>query len=279
MERIGLIALRKQYGLTQADIAEIIGCSRQAVIKWEKGLHPIPDTVEPKLLAANLGAPATKKNAGKVVNAGTHPACYHAQGKNTFARTLLHPKWWAGVGTPFSKLVSIEQWEAVDARAMVSDLETYIAPSIEQAHALMVSRGITFNDASGYLLYMGYALPSELQPVRDPYLVAQEAFFRTSPDATLDEFLAAYPQFKPAAPVGFQPPTRRNKMSQGIEKVYTRYYRDNRQLTAYVEWADGSRTEGPAEMYHGLAIPSGTHMGALFDRAIREGLTVERQIW
>jgi hypothetical protein len=69
------------------------------------------------------------------------------------------------------------------------------------------------------------------------------------------------------------------RTARKITKVYTRHYRDNDTLKAYVEWNDGSRTEGEAENYHGLAIPCGEHMGALFDRAIHEGLTVDRQTW
>jgi hypothetical protein len=64
-----------------------------------------------------------------------------------------------------------------------------------------------------------------------------------------------------------------------ITKAYTRFYSDNRQLKAYVEWADGSRTEGEARMYHGVLIPCGTHMGVLFDRALRDGLTIGRETW
>lgn len=64
-----------------------------------------------------------------------------------------------------------------------------------------------------------------------------------------------------------------------ITKAYTRHYRDNKQSTAYVEWSNGSRTEGPAEKYHGVLIPKGPHMGALFDRALRDGLTIGREVW
>jgi transcriptional regulator with XRE-family HTH domain len=178
MERVGFIALRKQYGLTQADVAEAIGYSRQAVIKWEKGLHPIPDDVEQKLLDANLAAPATKKNAGKIVNAGTHPACYHADPmrKGSFARTLLHPKWWAGTATPFARLVSDDQWKQVDPAATVLELATYVAPTVEQAHALMLSRGITHDDASKYILHMGYALPDQLKIKPNPLAVANARY-------------------------------------------------------------------------------------------------------
>lgn len=72
-------------------------------------------------------------------------------------------------------------------------------------------------------------------------------------------------------------------MIASIQKVYTRQYRDNGQLVAYVEWTDHrgktGRTEGAAEFYHGIPVPAGTHIGALFDRAMREGVTVGREVW
>lgn len=64
-----------------------------------------------------------------------------------------------------------------------------------------------------------------------------------------------------------------------IVKAYTRHYRDNGHLAACVGWSDGSRTEGAAERYHGMLIPSGAHMGALFDRALRDGLTIGKEVW
>ena len=47
-----------------------------------------------------------------------------------------------------------------------------------------------------------------------------------------------------------------------IKRAYTRYYRDNRQLMAYVEWDNGSRTEGEAYRYHGLELPKGVYIWA-----------------
>lgn len=54
-----------------------------------------------------------------------------------------------------------------------------------------------------------------------------------------------------------------------------------------LEYADGTvrrpgnswHVAGSAYLYHGMALPTGEHMGALFDRGIREGLAVERQVW
>ena len=39
------------------------------------------------------------------------------------------------------------------------------------------------------------------------------------------------------------------------------------------------RTEGEAELYHGVPIPVGTHMGALFDAGLAAGLVPEHQTW
>ncbi len=68
-----------------------------------------------------------------------------------------------------------------------------------------------------------------------------------------------------------------------ITRAYVRRYRDNGQTTAYVEWANGSRTEGPlrhSEHHRGPATPSfGSHMHALFAAAKRNGVRLERETW
>lgn len=69
------------------------------------------------------------------------------------------------------------------------------------------------------------------------------------------------------------------KSPNSIKRIYTRLYTDNKQLTAYVDWADGARTEGRAELYHGVRVPVGAHMGELFDAGLRQGLTVEHETW
>ena len=55
-----------------------------------------------------------------------------------------------------------------------------------------------------------------------------------------------------------------------ITKTYIRTYTDNGQTTAYVEWSNGSRTEGPE---------NGAHMRALLQRAQRLGLPLIRETW
>lgn len=61
-----------------------------------------------------------------------------------------------------------------------------------------------------------------------------------------------------------------------ITKAFTRFYSDNKQMVAYIEWSDGSRTEGEAIA---PLKPRGEHMAALFKLAKREGLTVTHETW
>lgn len=206
--------IRKNYGLTQEDFGKKLNppVSRLTVYNWEKGKFAIPADLEQRMAKADLAAPIIKKSASKPVEVSTHPACYHQCRKNSYARTLLHPKWWAGVGTPFSRLCSEAEWKLVDPVATVLDLATYIAPTIEQAHALMVSRGLTHNEASSYLEWMGYTLPVGLALIVSPeqqyvtaYNVAFAQWQEDHPGDGFGPFEAANPQWrenKPATPVG-----------------------------------------------------------------------------
>ncbi len=74
-------------------------------------------------------------------------------------------------------------------------------------------------------------------------------------------------------------------MTKQIKRVYVRRYRDNEQVTAYVDWADGSRTEGNIRKLHDwrgyryTEFDFGEHMHALFNRARREGLHLQLETW
>lgn len=66
-------------------------------------------------------------------------------------------------------------------------------------------------------------------------------------------------------------------------KIFVRRYRDCGQVTAYCVWSDMSRTEAPARYVdmprYDHRLTFGTHMHALFARAKREGLHMERETW
>jgi len=61
-----------------------------------------------------------------------------------------------------------------------------------------------------------------------------------------------------------------------IKRAVTRLYSDTGQLSAVIYWSDGSATFGRAV---GPLEPDGPHMVALFERAKRDGLTVEHEVW
>ena len=70
-----------------------------------------------------------------------------------------------------------------------------------------------------------------------------------------------------------------------ITRIYVRRYRDNGQTVTYVDWSDGSRTEGAADRVRQWRKPGyvvfdfGQHMHALLARANREGLKLEHETW
>jgi hypothetical protein len=68
-----------------------------------------------------------------------------------------------------------------------------------------------------------------------------------------------------------------------ITRAYVRRYSDSGQITAYIEWSDGSRTEGNLHYHdhpHRRLIPTfGAHMHALFAAANRQGVRLEREVW
>lgn len=72
-------------------------------------------------------------------------------------------------------------------------------------------------------------------------------------------------------------------VTNSIKRIYVRRYRDNGQVTAYAEWVDGSRTESTLGVrYAGMpsrTLTFGSHMHAIFNRAKREGLKIERETW
>lgn len=67
-----------------------------------------------------------------------------------------------------------------------------------------------------------------------------------------------------------------------ITRIYVRRFSDTGQVRACAEWSDGSRTEGHITTHRIPRRPFpfftfGQHMHALFQRARREGLRLERE--
>lgn len=68
-----------------------------------------------------------------------------------------------------------------------------------------------------------------------------------------------------------------------ITRAYVRRYSDNGQIVAYVEWANGARTESTLRVLdigrNRRAVTFGSHMHALFARAKASGLRLQRETW
>ena len=54
MLKDNLVSLRKFHGMTQEDLADKVGVTRQAVAKWESG-ESVPDLEKSRLLAEAFG--------------------------------------------------------------------------------------------------------------------------------------------------------------------------------------------------------------------------------
>lgn len=73
-------------------------------------------------------------------------------------------------------------------------------------------------------------------------------------------------------------------MTHAIKRAYVRRYSDNGQITAYVEWSNGARTEATLRRVEGRKgrpadFTFGEHMHALFGNAKRSGLKLQRENW
>jgi hypothetical protein len=68
-----------------------------------------------------------------------------------------------------------------------------------------------------------------------------------------------------------------------ITRIYVRRYSDTGQIVAYVDWANGSRTEATLRTFdighNRQAVTFGTHMHALFASAKAAGLRLQRETW
>jgi DNA-binding transcriptional regulator YiaG len=53
-----LTAWRQRLGLTKVAAAEALGCSRDALLKWEQGEHPVPRYIALACAAIAHGLPA-----------------------------------------------------------------------------------------------------------------------------------------------------------------------------------------------------------------------------
>ncbi len=70
MTKDELLLQRRRKGLTQAELATALGYSRQAIIKWERGVHAIPDEIAARIIeACQDSTPKPVKTSTKLIRA------------------------------------------------------------------------------------------------------------------------------------------------------------------------------------------------------------------
>lgn len=165
--------IRKNYKLTQEQMAKQLGVSRLTVFNWEKGKFAIPADIVERLAGANLAAPAQQAEASATVTLAKHPQCFWVEsGKNgRTARTLAHPRWWCGPGSPFEGLcknpAERDAFAAEYAKpATVLELKAYTPLTAQQAYDIMIARGISDKDARDHLVWIRSPLSGAVEKPR-----------------------------------------------------------------------------------------------------------------
>lgn len=186
-----LIDKRKERGWTQAEMAEHLGVSRQAVINWEKNRYKIPKDVEQKL------GDATPKRV-KLLEG--HPFYkWDNKHKGTQIRQLAHPFWFLDVHSPYRAILEAADLTWNERAATTADLENYVAPTPEQALAQLKANKVSESAAHKFITHrMGYRLP-DLEVVATPFTQYQHdwaEFQRNNPDAGWRLFEELYPQHR-----------------------------------------------------------------------------------
>lgn len=89
--------LRKAKPLTQAELAEAIGYSRQAIIGWENKVHPIPETVAIAIVAACVGEIKAKPANAKLT---ADTVKYYREMRRDFSHARILQRWAEAGFTP-----------------------------------------------------------------------------------------------------------------------------------------------------------------------------------
>ena len=94
MTKEELLLQRRHKGLTQIELATAIGYSRQAVIKWERGVHAIPDDVAAKIILACQDSVPSRADAKAAEKAARFEAqCYREMRQDGQSHAMIVGMW------------------------------------------------------------------------------------------------------------------------------------------------------------------------------------------
>jgi transcriptional regulator with XRE-family HTH domain len=185
--------VRKAARMTQAQMAARLGKSRKTINNWEAGIHEIPNDALDTLTERGIAPTAEPM---KRVSPATHPEFYDpGKVKYGFSRNIKHPHWFAQF-TPLRHYLPQATRDVFDALICYPDDIDKLKWTPESAIRFIENFGLSNQLARELAFTAGFAVHVE----RDPYLVAQQEYFREHPLATVDEFLNARPEFKPQQP-------------------------------------------------------------------------------
>lgn len=185
--------VRKATRMTQAQMADRLGKSRKTIVNWETGVHDIPNDALDTLTERGI---APVPESVKPITPASHPHLYRPGVlRNTFLRNHKHPHWFATFTRLLHHLTKAQE-DAFDALIAYPDDIEKMQWTPERAVAFIESLGIAHQTAKELAHEAGFAVKIE----RDPYLVAQQEYFKEYPLATVDDFLNARPEFKPQQP-------------------------------------------------------------------------------
>lgn len=103
-----LLLMRRAAGLTQGELAKAIGYSRQAVVKWERGIHDIPSKIQPAIIAAcaTPKEPKPDKGASKLARA-TFEAYAQMRNRDHFTHACIMDVWAKAKFVPNAEAVAL----------------------------------------------------------------------------------------------------------------------------------------------------------------------------
>lgn len=145
MTKEELVAWRKQRGLTQGQMASLVGKSRQAVIAWERGRYAIPDGLYVQLMRAGPAEIEQREQRENRITAAAFPHLYR------FSRDILrhvptptHPLQlarrgllgWSGLSWLYANVSDCSK-----PRADILDTDAYAA-ALEDLEANRVHPGV-----------------------------------------------------------------------------------------------------------------------------------------
>lgn len=88
-----LLLMRRKANVSQLELGQAIGYSRQAIAKWERGTHAIPSKVIPAIMAACTKPAGKTSNADDTMARATFEAYAQMRNRDHFSHQSVMAHW------------------------------------------------------------------------------------------------------------------------------------------------------------------------------------------